>query len=109
MADETGTGGGMGDPVKTATDALRGAGTKVAENGSALSLTVLEQAEQNTREAFAAMRAAASAKSMADLMKVQGDYVREQSSRSVDQARKIGELITRFGREMMTPPGSETK
>lgn len=108
MADETGT-GGFGDPVKAASDALRGAGNKAAENSSALSLTVLDHAEQNTREAFAALRAAASATSVTDLMKVQGDYVREQSSRSVDQARKIGELITRFGREMMTPPGGKAE
>ena len=90
-------------PLKAAGEAIRGAGTKAAENGSALSVAVLTHAEQNTREAFAAMRAAAGAKSMADLMKLQGDYVREQSSRSVEQARQIGEMITRFGREVLSP------
>jgi phasin family protein len=94
-------------PLKAAGDAMRDAGAKAAENSSAMSLTVIEHAEQNTREAFAAMRAAAKVTSLADLMKLQGDYVREQSSRSVEQARQIGDLITRFGREVMSPLGGK--
>jgi hypothetical protein len=94
-------------PLKAASEALRGAGSKAAENTSAMSLTMIEHAEQNTREAFAAMRSAAQVSSLADLMKVQGDYVREQSGRSVEQARQIGDLITRFGREVMAPLGQK--
>lgn len=110
MADEDQTGNKgatdrFSEPLKAAGEALRGAGAKAAENSSAISTAVIDHAEQNTREAFAALRAAAKVTSVADLMKLQGDYVREQSSRSVDQARQIGELITRFGREVMSPLG----
>lgn len=97
----------MTQPLRAAGEAIRGAGAKAAEKSSEISLTVIEHAEQNTREAFAAMRAAAKAGSLADLMKLQGDYVREQSSRSVEQARQIGDLITRFGREVMAPLGQK--
>ncbi|TVV74056.1 phasin family protein [Sphingomonas solaris] len=107
MAEDTGKSATdrITEPLKAAGEALRGVGTKAAENSSAISLTVLDHAEQNSRQAFAALRAAAGATSAAELMKVQGDYVREQSNRSVEQARQIGDLITRFGRAMMTPPG----
>ena len=97
----------LAEPLKAAGEAMRGAGAKAAENSAAMSLTVIEHAEQNTREAFSAMRAAAKVTSVADLMKLQGDYVREQSSRSVEQARQIGDLITRFGREVMAPLGKK--
>jgi hypothetical protein len=32
-------------------------------------------------------------------MRVQGEYLREQGSRSMAQAREIGEMIANFGRE----------
>lgn len=107
MADNDKGTGKATDPLKAAGEALRGAGAKAAQNSAAISLSVIDHAEQNTREAFAALRAAASVTSMADLMKLQGDYVREQSNRSVEQARHIGELITRFGREAMSPLGGK--
>ena len=56
-----------------------------------------------TQEAFAAMRAAAQAKDLSEVMKIQGDYLREQGRRSMDQAREIGELIMRFGRDAVQP------
>jgi hypothetical protein len=36
-------------------------------------------------------------------MKIQSDYLRTQSERSMSQAREIGELIMRFGRDAVTP------
>jgi hypothetical protein len=83
-------------------DAVRAGGQKAAEGTAAVSMKVIDQAEENTRHAFAAMRAAAQAGSLTDVMKVQTDYIREQSSRSMTQAREIGELILRFGREAMS-------
>ncbi|MGJ3626035.1 phasin family protein [Sphingomonas sp. MMS24-JH45] len=64
---------------------------------------MIDQAESNTHEAFAAMRAAAQAKDLSEVMKIQGDYLREQSKRSMDQAREIGELIMQFGRDAVQP------
>lgn len=91
------------DKMKAAGDAMRETGTRAAEAGTNVSLKLLDQAEENTRQAFAAMRAAAQAGSIGDVMKVQADYIREQSSRSMSQVREIGDLIVNFGREAMAP------
>ncbi|CAN5419265.1 hypothetical protein BH10PSE15_BH10PSE15_14740 [soil metagenome] len=88
-------------------DPARKAGLKFVEGGSNLGIRMLDQAEANTREAFSAMRAVAEAKDLSQVMKIQGDFIREQSSRSVNQAREIGELIMKFGREVVTPDKGE--
>ena len=95
------------DPMKRAGEAMKASGEKIAEGSSAVGLKVIDQAEANAREAFAAMRAAASAKDLAEVMKIQGDYLREQSTRSLAQAREIGELIVQFGRATAAPFRSE--
>ncbi|URW74572.1 phasin family protein [Sphingomonas donggukensis] len=91
------------DPMKRAGEAMKASGEKVAEGSSQVGLKVIDQAEQNAREAFAAMRAAAGAKDLSEVMKIQSDYLREQGSRSMAQAREIGELIMQFGRESAAP------
>lgn len=89
----------ISEPAKKATEALREAGTKLADGSSSVGLKMLDQAETNTREAFNAMRAAATARDLSEVMKIQGDFVRDQGSRSIGQAREIGELILQFGRD----------
>ncbi len=91
------------DPMKRAGEAMKASGEKVAEGSSQVGLKVIEQAEQNAREAFAAMRAAASAKDLSEVMKIQGDYLRDQSNRNLAQAKEIGEMILKFGRESAAP------
>ena len=59
-------------------EAMRATGQKAAENSSAISLKMIDQAETNTHEAFEAMRRAAQAKDVSEVMRVQGDYLREQ-------------------------------
>jgi hypothetical protein len=49
------------------------------------------------------MRAAAAAKDLSEVMKIQGEFLREQGSRSMTNAREIGELIMQFGREAVAP------
>lgn len=93
----------MTGQLKNAGEAMKNAGAKAAENSQAINLKVLDQAEQNAREAFAAMRAAAGAKSLQEVMEVQANFIREQSSRGMDQVREIGELIARFGRDAVVP------
>ena len=92
----------MADPVKKAGEALRDAGSKMSESSSTVGLKMLDQAEANTREAFQAMRAAAGAKDLSEVMKIQGDFIREQGTRSMGQAREIGELIMQFGRDAVS-------
>jgi phasin family protein len=104
MADETGKfGETLIDPARRAGEAMKASGQKIVEGGSAIGTTMIDQAEANAREAFAAMRAAASAKDLSEVMKIQGDFLRDQGNRAVAQAREIGELIVRFGREAVAP------
>ena len=91
------------DPAKREGEAMKASGQKVAEGGATIGTKMIDQAEQNAREAFAAMREAASAKDISDVMRIQGDYLREQSQRSMSQAREIGELIMQFGRDAVAP------
>ncbi|WP_277984046.1 phasin family protein [Sphingomonas faeni] len=91
------------DPAKRAGEAMKESGGKVAEGGATIGKTMIDQAEQNAREAFAAMREAASAKDLTQVMKIQGDYLREQSQRSMSQAREIGEMIMKFGKDAVAP------
>ena len=87
------------DRVENIGATIRKSGEKLAKQGNSVSMKVIEHAEANTREAFAAMRAAAAAKSPADVAKIQGDYLRDQSARSMAHAREIGELIMQFGND----------
>ena len=91
------------DPAKKAGEAMKASGAKVAEGGATVSMKLIDQAENNARQAFAALRAAASAKDLSEVMKVQGEYLREQGSRSMTQAREIGELIMQIGRNAVEP------
>jgi phasin family protein len=91
------------EPAKRAGEAMKESGGKIAEGGATIGKAMIDQAEQNTREAFAAMREAAGAKDLTQVMKIQGDYLREQSQRSMSQAREIGELIMKFGKDAVAP------
>jgi phasin family protein len=98
------------DPARHAGEAMKESGGKIAQGGATIGKTMIDQAEQNAREAFAAMREAASAKDLTQVMKIQGDYLREQSQRSMSQAREIGELIMKFGKDAVAPlRGGDTK
>lgn len=96
------------DPARRAGEAMRASGQKVADGSAAIGLKIIEQAERNSHQAFEAMREAAKAKDLGDVMRIQGDYLREQGQRSMEQAREIGELIMQFGRDAVAPlrPGS---
>lgn len=91
------------DPARRAGEAMKESGGKIAEGGATIGKAMIDQAEQNAREAFAAMREAASASDLTQVMKIQGDYLREQSQRSMSQAREIGEMIMKFGKDAVAP------
>lgn len=97
------------EPAKKAGEKVRASGTKLAEGGASMSMKMIDQAEQNAREAFAAMRAAAKAKDLSEVMKVQGDFLREQGTRSMTQAREIGELIMKIGKDAVAPLRGDKK
>ncbi|NIJ22847.1 phasin family protein [Sphingomonas japonica] len=86
------------EQMRDAGERMQAATGAMTDTGSKLGMKVLEQAEMNTSEAFKAMRAAAQANDLAEVMRVQSEYLRDQGSRSVTQAREIGEMIAEFGR-----------
>lgn len=90
--------GMAGDGLHEATRRMQAAGTAAAEDGAQLGLKMLSQAEANMQEAFRAMRAAAQASDIAEVMRIQSDYLRDQGSRSMAQAREIAEMIAQLGR-----------
>ena len=91
------------EPARRAGEAMKETGQKMVEGGSTIGVKMIDQAEANAREAFAAMRDAAQAKDFSAVMKVQADYLRDQGQRSMNQAREIGELIAQFGRDAVAP------
>ena len=97
------------EPARRAGEAMKESGQRMAEGGSALGAKLIDQAETNTQQAFAAMRAAAGAKDLSEVMKIQGEYMREQGQRSMGQAREVSELIMQFGRNAVSPlrPGND--
>lgn len=90
------------EPAKRAGEALRQGGQKIAESNQAIGVRMIDQAETNAAEAFAAMRKAAQATDLSSVMQIQGEYLREQGGRSMTQAREIGELIVQFGRDAVS-------
>lgn len=90
------------DKMKAAGDAVRDGAAKAGENTVALHMKVIDHVEENTRSALAALRAAAKAGGVSELMQVQADYVRDQGTRSMAQVREIGDMIAQFGREAMS-------
>lgn len=74
-----------------------------ASQGSAFGLKMIEHAEANAREAFNAMRAAAKSKDVSEVLKVQGEYLREQGGRSLSQAREVADMIAQFNRDAIAP------
>jgi len=90
---------GITDKMRDAGEKMRASGERMAERSSELGMKLLDQAEQNTREAFEAMRKAAKARDLSEVMHVQGEYLREQGSRSMAQAREVAEMIANFGRD----------
>lgn len=101
QAAATGTAPGQAaqDAAKSAAHSATDTIAHAGEAGADIRLMLIEQAEQNVRHAFAALRAASQARDVAELVRIQGDYLREQGSRSVEQARLIGERFIDLGRE----------
>lgn len=91
----------IAEPIQKAGKAFRESATKAMANTAAINAKVIDHAEANAKEAFATMRKVASAKSVQDVVKAQGDFVKEQSARSTAHIRELGEMIASFGREAM--------
>lgn len=91
----------VAEGAKKAGKAMKDMAEKAASNASALNAKVIDHAEENTRAAFAAMRSAASVKSVQELTKIQTEFVKEQGARSMTQVREVGDMIAQFGRDAM--------
>ena len=81
--------------AKTTADTMKASAERMAESGSALSLKLIEQAELNMKEAFAAIRAAASARESAGIASEITDSARRRmSERSRDPIPSASSLPT---------------
>ncbi|MBV8594018.1 MAG: TIGR01841 family phasin [Caulobacteraceae bacterium] len=87
------------EPARKAGEALQASGRTLVEGNAAIGLKMIDQAEDNVHKAFAAMREAASAKDISEVMRIQADFLRQQGSRSLEQAREVGEMIAKVGRD----------
>ena len=67
----------VAEPARKAGKAIRETGERAVANSAQISAKMIDQAEANTREAFAAMRAATKAKDLSEVMKIQGDFLRD--------------------------------
>jgi phasin family protein len=93
----------VADTAKRVGKSLQASGQTWVEGKAEIGLKIIDQTEQNVQQAFAAMRAAAKAKDIAEVMKIQAEFVRQQGERSAAQAKQIGDMIVRVGRDSMTP------
>ena len=89
----------IAEPIKKATQSMRDSASQAMANTAALNSKVIDHAETNAREAFAAMRKVAGAKSVQDVVKVQSEFVKQQGARSAAHVREVGEMIASFGRD----------
>ncbi len=89
-------------PVKKAGKTIRDTATKAVANTIAINTTVINHAEANAHDAFAALRKVASARTIQDVVKVQTEFVKAQSVRSTAQVREVGEMIASFGRDAIS-------
>ena len=89
-------------PMKKAGKTIRDSATKAVANSVAINTTVINHAQSNAQEAFAALRKVASAKTIQEVVKVQSEFVKAQSVRSTAQVREVGEMIASFGRDAIS-------
>ena len=100
----------VAESAKRVGKSLQASSQTWVEGNAEIGLKMLDQAEQNVQQAFSAMRAAAKARDITEVMRIQAEFVRQQGERSAAQARQIGEMIVKVGRDSMTPlrPGGES-
>src|SRR3712207_5286787 len=105
MADETKTKPDAGavdrvmEPIREAGEALRQARQRASEHNETISLRLIDFAERNMTDTLEALRAAARAKDLGEVLNIQGNFLREQLTRSVDQFREIAEMMSAAGRD----------
>lgn len=93
----------VADTAKRVGKSLQASSQTWVEGNAEIGLKIIDQTEQNVQQAFAAMRAAAKAKDIAEVMKIQAEFLRQQGERSAAQAKQIGDMIVKVGRDSMTP------
>ena len=83
----------MMQPMKQASAALQEARERATEQNEAISVRLIDFAESNLTDSLEALRAAARAKDVTELFTIQGEFLRNQMSRSLDQFREMTELV----------------
>ena len=93
------------EPLKQASEALKDIRQRAGEHNQEVNLRLLEFAERNMTETLEALRAAARAKDLTEVLTIQGNFLRDQMTRSADQVREFTELMNKVGREALERVG----
>ena len=91
------------EPLREAGEALKQARQRASEHNETISLRLIDFAERNMADTLEALRAAARAKDVGEVLNIQGNFLREQLTRGVDQFREIAEMVSTAGRETAKP------
>lgn len=87
----------MMQPMKQVTEALNRAREQAKEHNEAVSGRLIDYAQSNLNDTLEALRAAASAKDVTEVLTIQGNFLRDQMTRSMEQFRELGELFKSKG------------
>jgi hypothetical protein len=83
----------MMQPMKQVSEALNLAKERAKEQNEAVGGRLIDYAQSNLNDTLEALRAAAAAKDVQEVLTIQGKFLRDQMTRSMEQFRELGELI----------------
>ena len=81
--------------MKQASNAFKEATQRAAHYNEAVTVRLIDFAESNLADACEALRSAARARDIGELMSINANFLRHQISRSLDQFRELAELVSR--------------
>ncbi len=79
--------------MKQASNAFKEATDRATHYNEAVTARLIDFAESNLTDACEAIRSAARARNIGELMSINANFLRHQMSRSLDQFRELAELV----------------
>ena len=79
--------------MKQASNAFKEATERATHYNEAVTVRLIDFAESNLADACEALRTAARARNVSELMSINANFLRHQVSRSLDQFRELTELV----------------
>ncbi len=79
--------------MKQASDAFKEATERATHYNEAVTVRLIDFAESNLADSCEALRSAARARNISELVSINANFLRHQISRSLDQFRELSELV----------------